>query len=59
MGEQPRVGLHSRKIHLSLWQDMQETIYYKLLNDNQAVTAKVCQQLRRLKALLETKNIHL
>lgn len=58
--QQPRVGLYSRKILLSLWQDMQEIIYYKLLNDNQTITAKVCQQLRCLKAPLDTKkNVHL
>lgn len=54
--QQPRGGLHPKKILLSVWWDIKGIIYHELLDDNQTITAEVyCQQLRRLKEVLQKK----
>ena len=52
--------LHSKKLMLCIWWDMQGVIYFEFLDMNQTITADVyCQQLQRLKKVLLQKRLAL
>ena len=51
---QPKSGLHSLKVMLSVWWDSEGVILYELLPKNKTITADVyCAQLDRLAAQIE------
>ena len=53
---QPKVGLHPRKVMLSVWWDVNGVILFELLPHNTTITASLyCDQLERLKAELYRK----
>ena len=54
--QQPRNGLHQKKIILSVWWDIQGIIYSQLLDNNQTITSNLyCSQLCHLKTALGKK----
>ena len=44
--------LHSKKYYLGLWWWIDEIVRYELLNNNQTITAMLCDQLRLKAALI-------
>ncbi|XP_029639658.1 histone-lysine N-methyltransferase SETMAR-like [Octopus sinensis] len=54
--QQPRAGLHPKKIMLSAWWDIKGVIHYELLDNNQTINANLyCEQFRSLKTVLSQK----
>ena len=52
----PKVGLHSKKVMLSVWWDYKGIIYYELIPDNEMINSdKYCSQLDQLKLVIDKK----
>ena len=48
--QQPRDGLHPKKIMLSLWWNIQRIVHYELWDNKQSITTNLyCNQLHHLK----------